>query len=96
MGIFRLKIYARNDDNRIETLRRRGSRQSIAGIVTLEKAERIFQGGNRAMQRKEIIFFDELGFGWIVDKSVIQKLHNEKNNDDIIVEKTLADLLRCA
>ena len=48
------------------------------------------------MQRKEIIFFDELGFGWIVDKSVIQKLHNEKNNDDIIVEKTLADLLRCS
>ena len=48
------------------------------------------------MKRKEIIFFDELGFGWIVDKSVIQKLHNEKHDDDIIVEKTLADLLRCA
>ena len=48
------------------------------------------------MNRKEIIFFDELGFGWIVDKSVIQQLHNGKNNEDILVEKTLADLLRCA
>ena len=48
------------------------------------------------MNRKEIIFFDELGFGWIVDKSVIQKIHSGNAEEDTIVEKTLADLLRCA
>ena len=47
------------------------------------------------MNRKEIIFFDELGFGWIVDKSIIKKIHNGNPDEDTIVEKTLADLLRC-
>ena len=48
------------------------------------------------MGRKEIIFFDELGFGWIVDKLVLQQIHDNANDDEIIVEKTLADLLQCA
>jgi len=46
------------------------------------------------MQKKEIIFFDELGFGWVVDKQIIQMIHDHANNDEAIVEKTLADLLR--
>ena len=48
------------------------------------------------MNRKEIIFFDELGFGWIVDKSVIQNIHGSAPGEDAIVERTLADLLRYA
>lgn len=47
------------------------------------------------MERKEIIFFDELGFGWVVDNSIIKKIHSSSQDDDSIVEKTLADLLRC-
>lgn len=47
------------------------------------------------MKRKEIIFFDELGFGWVVDKSIVKKLHASVEEDEIIVEKTLADLLQC-
>ena len=48
------------------------------------------------MNRKEIIFFDELGFGWVVDQSIIKKIHASNQNEDVMVEKTLADLLRCA
>ncbi len=48
------------------------------------------------MSRKEIIFFDELGFGWVVDDHVVKKLHDSVEEDEIIVEKTLADLLQCA
>jgi hypothetical protein len=47
------------------------------------------------MDHKEIIFFDELGFGWVVDPSVIKQIHACNQNEDIMVEKTLADLLRC-
>lgn len=47
------------------------------------------------MDRKEIIFFDELGFGWVVDNSIIKKIHSSNQNEDTIVQKTLADLLRC-
>lgn len=46
------------------------------------------------MYKKEIIFFDELGFGWVVDKSVIQMIHDRSTNKEVIAEKTLADLLR--
>lgn len=47
------------------------------------------------MNKKEIIFFDELGFGWVVDKTIIKKIHAAAGKD-VIVEKTLADLLRRA
>lgn len=47
------------------------------------------------MKRKEIIFFDELGFGWVVDKQILQKIHDSAEEADMIVEKTLADLLQC-
>ncbi len=46
------------------------------------------------MHQKEIIFFDELGFGWVVDKSIINLIHARNKSSDIIIEKTLADLLR--
>jgi hypothetical protein len=46
------------------------------------------------MHRKEIIFFDELGFGWIVDRAIIKKIHANTADSDMIVEKTLAELLR--
>jgi hypothetical protein len=95
-NIFELKIGFKDGDNAIEQPRRYGSRQIRTGDCVFERAERFFQGGFVQMNRKEIIFFDELGFGWIVDKAIIKKLHSENSNEDIIVEKTLADLLRCA
>lgn len=46
------------------------------------------------MEKKEIIFFDELGFGWVVDGRIVKKLNNFNKNEDVIVERTLADILR--
>lgn len=46
------------------------------------------------MNNKEIIFFDELGFGWVVDKAVIKKIHASNIKDNLVVEKTLADILK--
>ncbi|MBT8339298.1 MAG: hypothetical protein HKP58_13820 [Desulfatitalea sp.] len=46
------------------------------------------------MNKKEIIFFDELGYGWVVDKDIIQLINECSMNKEVIVEKTLADLLR--
>ena len=46
-----------------------------------------------AMAKKEIIFFDQLGFGWVVDKAIIKLIHANNSEKGIIVEKTLADLL---
>ena len=46
------------------------------------------------MNNEEIIFFDELGFGWVIDKSIIKKMHAAHIKEDLIMEKTLADLLK--
>jgi hypothetical protein len=46
------------------------------------------------MVNKEIIFFDELGFGWVVDKATVKKIHAASIKDKLIVEKTLADILK--
>lgn len=45
--------------------------------------------------KKEIIFFDHLRFGWVVDKAIIERLNggNDKTRD-VITQKTLEDLLR--
>ena len=45
------------------------------------------------MNKKEIIFFDQLGFGWVVDKSIIKMIHSNNLDKEMIVEKTLAELL---
>jgi hypothetical protein len=52
--------------------------------------------GDADMHRKEIIFFDELGFGWVVDQSVMKQIQDRMKDQDIIVEKTLADLIKYA
>lgn len=46
------------------------------------------------MKKKEIVFFDELGFGWVVDRHVMKQIHAASVKEDLIVERTLADLLR--
>jgi hypothetical protein len=48
------------------------------------------------MNQKEIIFFDELGFGWVVDKAIINMIHARSSGSDFIIEKTLAEILRRA
>lgn len=46
------------------------------------------------MSKKEIIYFDELGYGWVVDKAIIKLINERSINKEAIVEKSLADLLR--
>jgi hypothetical protein len=46
------------------------------------------------MEKREIIFFDELGFGWVVEAKVIDLIHDTSPNTEYIVERTLSDLLR--
>ncbi len=60
--------------------------QHRAGCTTQEESR---------MRGKEIIFFDELGFGWVVEKHILQKIHDSADDAEMIVEKTLADLLQC-
>lgn len=51
------------------------------------------KGGLYPMERKEIVFFDELGFGWLVDNHILKQIYACKDSKDYIVERTLSDIL---
>ncbi|MGD9276914.1 MAG: hypothetical protein PVJ67_07115 [Candidatus Pacearchaeota archaeon] len=40
------------------------------------------------------MFFDDIGFGWVVDKSIIKKIYANSESPELIVEETLGDLLK--
>ena len=64
------------------------------GSVSMREPEN--KEGPPNMNHQEIIFFDELGFGWVVDKAIINMIHANSSHEEIIIERTLADLLRRA
>jgi hypothetical protein len=47
-----------------------------------------------SMEEMEIIFFDELGFGWVVEPHIIEKIRAMSIKQELMLEKTLAELLR--
>ncbi len=45
-------------------------------------------------KKKEIVFFDELGFGWLVDVETLRKMRDKESIQQILIQRSLADLLR--
>lgn len=45
------------------------------------------------MNEYEILYFDVLGVGWIVEKNIISKIRSKAFQRELFVEKTLSDLL---
>ncbi len=45
-------------------------------------------------KNKEIVFFDELGFGWLVDTETLRKMRDKESIQQILIQRSLADLLR--
>jgi hypothetical protein len=45
-------------------------------------------------EKKEVVFFDDLGFGWIVDEEQIRRLRDKEAIEQILFRHTLSELLR--
>jgi len=45
-------------------------------------------------KKKEIVFFDELGFGWLVDVETLRRMRDKESIQQILIQRSLADLLR--
>ena len=45
------------------------------------------------MNEYEILYFDELGIGWVVEKNIISKIRSKSFQRELFIEKTLTDLL---
>jgi hypothetical protein len=44
-------------------------------------------------KKKEIVFFDELGFGWLVDTETLRRMRDKESIQQILIQRSLADLL---
>ena len=45
-------------------------------------------------KKKEIVFFDDLCFGWLVDAETLRKMRDKESIQQILIQRSLADLLR--
>ncbi len=44
--------------------------------------------------KREIVFFDDLGFGWLLDAEQLRKMREKEAIQQILIQRSLADLLR--
>ncbi|WP_155324951.1 hypothetical protein [Desulfosarcina ovata] len=44
-------------------------------------------------QKMEIVFFDDLGFGWLMDAGQIERLREKQTIEEILIQRSLAELL---
>jgi len=45
------------------------------------------------MERETIIFFDNLGFGWVLDNMMVKEMKLKQFKDDCTVNKSLINIL---
>ena len=45
-------------------------------------------------KKKEIVFFDDLGFGWLVDEDQVRRIRDKEAIEQIVFKHTLSELLR--
>jgi len=45
-------------------------------------------------KKKEVVFFDDLGFGWLLDADTLRKIRDKESIQQILIQRSLADLLR--
>ncbi len=45
-------------------------------------------------KREEIVFFDELGFGWLFDADILNRIYQKESSEQILIQRSLAELFR--
>jgi len=45
-------------------------------------------------KKEEIVYFDELGFGWLLDADSLKKLRDRQTIEQIMIQRSLAELFR--
>ncbi|CAB1063610.1 hypothetical protein D1BOALGB6SA_8393 [Olavius sp. associated proteobacterium Delta 1] len=67
----------------------------INGLIgkCLERKFIVFTEVNWDMERDTIIFFDNLGFGWVLDNMMIKEMKLNHLKDDCSVNNSLINIL---
>jgi hypothetical protein len=45
-------------------------------------------------KKMEIVFFDDLGFGWLVEAEQLRRIRDKEAIEEILFKHTLSELLR--
>ena len=45
-------------------------------------------------QKMEIVFFDDLGFGWLIEEEQAKRMRDKEAIEQILFKHTLSELLR--
>lgn len=45
-------------------------------------------------KKKEIVFFDDLGFGWLLDADPLREIREKESIEDTLIQRSLAELFR--
>ncbi len=45
-------------------------------------------------KQAEIIYFEELGFGWLFDAAMLKKIRDRQTMEQILIQRSLAELFR--
>ena len=45
-------------------------------------------------KKKEIVFFEELGFGWLLDADSLKKSHEKESIEQELIQLSLLELFR--
>ena len=61
--------------------------------MDLERKSILLKGAESEMERDAIIFFDKLGFGWVLDTSMVKEMKLNQLKDDRIVNTSLMRIL---
>ncbi|BBO68314.1 hypothetical protein DSCA_22440 [Desulfosarcina alkanivorans] len=44
--------------------------------------------------KMDIVFFDDLGFGWVMDAETIRKIRKKESIEQLLIQRSLAELFR--
>ena len=61
--------------------------------MDLERKSILLKGADLEMGMDAIIFFDKLGFGWVLDTSMLKEMKLNQLEDDRIVNTSLMRIL---
>ena len=45
-------------------------------------------------KKEEVVYFDELGFGWMLDAEILKKIRDRQAMEQIMIQRSLAELFR--
>ena len=45
-------------------------------------------------KKMEIVFFDDLGFGWLIEEKQLRRIRDKEAIEEILFKHTLSELLR--